>query len=81
MVGYILDESPSSFPVYLLWKRFFRYNLGLFKMKKYMYNLPQDSNSSESFFFSLKVKTEYMSTWFPTIFPVGNSFILSAGRA
>lgn len=38
-------------------KRFFRYNLQLFKMKKYMFSLPPDSNSSETFFFNLKVKT------------------------
>lgn len=62
-------------------KRFFTYHLGLFKMKKYMFHLPQYSNSSETFFFNLKVKTEYMSTWFPTIFAVGVSFILQAGMA
>lgn len=59
-------------------KRFFRYNLQLFKMKKYMFSLPPDSNSSETFFFNLKVK-QYLSTGFPTIFPVSNSFILFIG--
>lgn len=46
-----------------------------------MFHLPQYSNYSETFFFNLKVKTEYMSTWFPAIFAVGVSFILQAGMA
>lgn len=65
VVGYIKDESHSSFNVYLLWKRFFRYNLGLFKMKKYIFTLPQDSNYSKTFFFfNLRVKTEHLQPGF-----------------
>lgn len=70
-----------SLNVYLLWKKtIYIYNLGLFKMKKSIFTLPQDSNSSETFLkTNLRVKKEYMSTWFLTIFAVGCSFILLAG--
>lgn len=49
MVGYILDENHFSLNVYLLWKKtIYIYNSGLFKMKKSIFTLPQDSNSSET---------------------------------